>query len=119
MSMDSRGKPVNVQLHALSMTSDSQELARTFIDVSIAATKRWKFKPERVNGIAVSSRVIVPINFSIDDMPKAPWKLVILPTPVSDAKLRAAIEKLKLNTRRPIAIENATGLELITDGSKS
>lgn len=55
------GRPVDIKIHKSSRHKILDKAA-------IAAVKKWKFKPAKKNGKAVQDWVLVPINFSLQNI---------------------------------------------------
>ena len=109
--VDAEGKPTKVELHSLMMNVDDAKLGKRFAAETMETVRRWTFQPERVNGQAVASRVIVPIKYTIDERAGRRWKWMVKPPQEDEVAL-------DFTTQQPVALGNATGLELVSDGSQ-
>lgn len=79
------------------------------------AVRNWRFKPERIDGIAVGGRVLIPVMFSLHNGP-VELETIIAP-PAEDAARTAALKSATEGTHA-LALENSTGLEFISDDSQ-
>ncbi len=112
VAIDRDGNLVETTLHSLRMKGGDKRLGRVFEQATIDAIRQWQFAPERINGIAVASRAIMPIKFTVRPSNSRNWKWIV--EPKSDIP-----QVIDFNAKLPIAQGNATGLELISDNSKS
>jgi TonB family protein len=110
-TVDADGRPTKVELHSLMMNIDDARLGKHFANQCMDAVRQWKFQPERVNGQPVASRVVVPIKFTVDKNAGRRWKWMVKPPEESQITI-------DFDQQQPVALGNATGLELVSDGSQ-
>lgn len=112
VAIDRDGKLIETTLHSLRMKGGDKRLGRVFEQATVDAIRQWRFAPERIDGVAVASRAIMPIKFTVNPSNSRNWKWIV--EPKSDTS-----QPIDFTVNLPIAQGNATGLELISDGSKS
>lgn len=110
-TIDAKGQPVKVELHSLMMNLDDPRLGKRFADETMETVRRWKFQPEQVNGQPVASKVVVPIKFTIRNGAVRNWKWMVKPPQENEVAL-------DFTSQQPVALGNATGLELVSDGNQ-
>jgi TonB family protein len=110
-TVDAKGQPVKVELHSLMMNLDDARLGKRFAAECMEAVRQWKFQPELVNDQPVASKVVVPIKFTIQNGAVRNWKWMVKPPHENEVALDFA-------SQQPVALGNATGLELVSDGSQ-
>ena len=110
-TVDAEGQPVKVELHSLMMNLDDARLGKRFAADTMETIRRWKFQPEQVNGRPVASKVVVPIKYTIRNGAVRNWKWMVKPPQEAEVALDFA-------SQQPVALGNATGLELISDDSQ-
>jgi TonB family protein len=114
VTVSAGGEPAQIALHSLKMDVDNKGLARQFEKAAIKTVQRWEFRPETLAGQPVASRLMVPIRFTGNhpDPDSRRWKWMT--SPEVDPHMT-----LDFETQQPVAMDNATGLTLLSDGSKT
>ncbi len=109
------GKPTEISLYSARVLG-GKTATNLFTMSATAAIQQWRMQPERVAGNAVSGKFLVPVHFQI---PGRTAKLKTMVAPPAETVDQIADKKLDWSVTKAVAIDNATGLELISDGSKS
>lgn len=110
-TVDAEGQPMKVELHSLMMNLDDARLGKRFAAEAMETIRGWKFQPEQVNGKPVASKVVVPIKFTMRNGAVRKWKWMVKPPQDSEVALDFA-------SQQPVALGNATGVELVSDDSR-
>ncbi len=89
--------------------------AKVLAEAATKAIEQWQFQAERIDGIAVGGKVLLPVKYSLDGALPSDLEMVIAPP--TDAKDQTAAIQTATEGERALALENSTGLELVSDGS--
>lgn len=124
LKLDADGNVVDAYARQVSLNKTGREnLAQVwrkrFASVSLAAAKKWRFKPgSMIHGEVLGSKVEVPVNFAISNSPNDSkgWKAYV-PGPINespwgDDELRLA-DNVNLNDGEAVAIDPR--FKLLTD----
>jgi TonB family protein len=119
-SFDADGAVTTIEPFQIKVSGGDKRLGEQFYAAAHDAVRGWSVRPEVVDGQPVASRVLIPLKFTLQPSRGGALKSTLdRSTESLDAATRAALDNLVIGEQRTTSIGNASGLELLSDTSRS